>query len=1385
MAKKTPFFISLIRHIRLRTWIATGIIVILAPLAFAMVYGVFGALGGSNVNPVAVWHFDEGVANTCTNGTDDACDSSGNGNDGAFGATTAAPTIQTEDKCVSGKCLYFDGSNDTVTVANTVTGVQSVSFFVKVMSTSTTQEILDLNATDYFTSVSGTVTVNGFGTDTIYVDGMAGSTSLTANRWHHVAITSTTGFSGSAITIGNVSTNFGNEFLDEIKLFDSALTAAQIKAEFAGGAAVLGTQDTDFLTLGLVSYWPMDERTENTCTGSVNDFCDKSGSGEDLSMPSTTDFSASAKFGFGLSLDGINNDDYAADTAYGKISATKRWTVSAWLNTTDTQAYLVDSRTSNQNGIGIYTDGANTLKIFVDHSGTLDKDYSYTYAAIDDGVWNHIVLTRNADNSVTLYINGVAQTPSTTTTDNDISVSSDTWSSITIGARHSIDGTYNLAGEVDDFRIYNRVLTPAEIKSLYSWAPGPANYWNLDDTVSGDAQTLIDRSGTGSNMTTVDGANNSGMDCKVSGKFGKACDFDGVDDYTDAGSITALTSTQAFTINFWMNPETLGTKDGIVTQWVNDASASTGNIIAMRTQNVASDEAFVFVGSGSDDGANYMQTSDLDLVVNTWQHITLVYDGTATIKLKIYKNGTQITATENGTIPGSSNTATSQTFSLAETIDTATQNYFDGKIDDVRIYDYPRTQQQVVEDMSAKGGSAFGGNAGPIVHWNLDEQYGTIANDAVGNENGTVDSNLTWSTQTNCKINGCLLWNAADEEVLIIDANDADINFNGAEEFSGSAWVYITTIPAANNQDAIIAKWDGTTASADAYRLVVENDASGGATGNFQVDVMDASASQVISATGADNTVSVNTWYHVAWTFNGGQAGAADDLKLYVDGVFVDGNAANASFLGLEDVATDFTVGEYDATDTEANNTAFTGYIDEVKLYASKLTTEQVKIDFNAGASTNFGVGTNEKTDVVDGAGSAPVGYWPLDENTGTSTTYDKSGNGRDGTLTSITESSWMPGKYGSALNLDGAADFVDIGTGPSTVNTVTFWVKPTTTTEYFVNLTSTTDYIWSNAGTVTATGLTLPTIYVDGIQTTSITTGTWHHVAVVDSSAENASNLDIGRTQDANYLEGVVDEVKLFDYALTPAQVAYEFNRGEPVGWWKFDECTGANAYDSGSGENNGTITPGASGNTATGDCNSGISTEMWDDGSTGKFNGSLGFDGANDYVTMGDPTDGSLDIDASTNLTMSAWIKTSDTSGTYHTIMEKGGFAATTFRYSIFQHSDGSVYVYISDNSTNQNFASQNFTITDGAWHHVAGVVDRTNTQLKIYIDGKLNRSATLTVTGTFANSLNFNVGSNDAGPTTFPFNGLIDDVRVYNYVLSADQIKKAMNEGKSVRF
>ena len=105
------------------------------------------------------------------------------------------------------------------------------------------------------------------------------------------------------------------------------------------------------------------------------------------------------------------------------------------------------------------------------------------------------------------------------------------------------------------------------------------------------------------------------------------------------------------------------------------------------------------------------------------------------------------------------------------------------------------------------------------------------------------------------------------------------------------------------------------------------------------------------------------------------------------------------------------------------------------------------------------------------------------------------------------------------------------------------------------------------------------------------------------------------------DYFEGQVDDITIYNYRLTPAQVAWNYNQGKPIGHWKLNECQGNTAYDSGTGGNNGTITIGGTGDNQTaGTCSSGTGTEAWNNGTNGKVNASLDFDGTDDHLDVSD---------------------------------------------------------------------------------------------------------------------------------------------------------------------
>jgi len=97
---------------------------------------------------------------------------------------------------------------------------------------------------------------------------------------------------------------------------------------------------------------------------------------------------------------------------------------------------------------------------------------------------------------------------------------------------------------------------------------------------------------------------------------------------------------------------------------------------------------------------------------------------------------------------------------------------------------------------------------------------------------------------------------------------------------------------------------------------------------------------------------------------------------------------------------------------------------------------------------------------------------------------------------------------------------------------------------------------------------------------------------------------------------KGQLDDVRIYNYARTPTQSAWDYNHGGPIGLWKFDECTGNTAYDASGKGNNGTITLAAGSQTTAGNCATVDTATAWYNGKDGKYNSSLSFDGNDDYI-------------------------------------------------------------------------------------------------------------------------------------------------------------------------
>ena len=203
---------------------------------------------------------------------------------------------------------------------------------------------------------------------------------------------------------------------------------------------------------------------------------------------------------------------------------------------------------------------------------------------------------------------------------------------------------------------------------------------------------------------------------------------------------------------------------------------------------------------------------------------------------------------------------------------------------------------------------------------------------------------------------------------------------------------------------------------------------------------------------------------------------------------------------------------------------------------------------------------------VPPGGGTTLVASYALENNA-----VDGSGNGFGGTL--VNSPTFVAGHTGLAVNLDGTNQFVQIPRSVQDSFTISFWVRTTSTgpagAQWWVGnglvdgevANVVNDFGVSLVGTRVAFGVGNPDTTI--LSTSNASDGAFHHVVVTRNAATGAMvlyfdgaqqatatgptgtrsaapNLRIGSLQtNLNFFAGQIDEVRLFNTALTAAQVA------------------------------------------------------------------------------------------------------------------------------------------------------------------------------------------------------------------------------------------------------
>jgi hypothetical protein len=450
----------------------------------------------------AYWSFDGRDASSHAKIT--VIDRSGNGNMGTiFNATTSPFGLGK-----LGQAFTADGTDDYVKTSYAPNITSATSFSLSVWFKTSGVALADEVTSSLKTGGAYIIlaTVNGACVDETYItwgvrdDGGSDtshactSQSFNDGKWHHVVgildrskaqtllyVDGTLQGTASASAIDGIDLS-GNPFfigarngdgtpglhfpgtIDEVRMYTRAITNDEIKRLYNEGASVVNTSQTSKLTSGLVGYWTFDG--QDMSKGGSNTWAiDRSGQGNNgrLMNTATTSVRVSGKLGQSLKFDGT--DDHVSIASI--LGSPANVTLSAWVNLKHS-----DPSFSTVISIGDY------VQITMDNP-TSDPDIgtagyfwdsaverrTETNLNLADTGWHHLAYTVDGSGNVQkFYVDGVLKA---TTVHAGPIVWTGRGASTIIGRDGQSSANF-FNGEIDEVRVYNRVLGPDEIKRLYA-----------------------------------------------------------------------------------------------------------------------------------------------------------------------------------------------------------------------------------------------------------------------------------------------------------------------------------------------------------------------------------------------------------------------------------------------------------------------------------------------------------------------------------------------------------------------------------------------------------------------------------------------------------------------------------------------------------------------------------------------------------------------------------------------------------------------------------------------------------------------------------------------------------------------------------------------------
>ena len=207
---------------------------------------------------------------------------------------------------------------------------------------------------------------------------------------------------------------------------------------------------------------------------------DLSGNDNTATLMNSPTTNATGKFDEAYTFNG--STQYCSLVNTSDIQPTGSFTLSGWVKTTGTATQALFQSYNNTPANGILIMLENDGRIYAQVSNYGDTSSGYSTSSVNDGNWHFVTVTYDGTN-IKVYANATLE--NTILHTDGIAYSGTSYSFI---GRYRSDNSgilHYFNGSVDDFKLYHRALTQAEVTALYNHVPSAIGFsWASDSTTS-------------------------------------------------------------------------------------------------------------------------------------------------------------------------------------------------------------------------------------------------------------------------------------------------------------------------------------------------------------------------------------------------------------------------------------------------------------------------------------------------------------------------------------------------------------------------------------------------------------------------------------------------------------------------------------------------------------------------------------------------------------------------------------------------------------------------------------------------------------------------------------------------------------------------------------